>query len=361
MSKYLNDPREMAIRPESGVTLEEDNRVETMYHWGAKVLDLCGLPVEEYMKPMTVNTNGGGDSGGGSGGGGEKPSTRKVSMTVDIVNPDGDVISASGDVIENVEGDGNWYVRYKWDNDFNGVLASSVKAYDENNNEYSVEGYISDNQLNETKIKINASDSDRIVRIGDFGIGTNTSDTSNTTVTINDSDSNVDYVINIKPNSNQSVVDYDVLYGAKSKNESLSYEETSNFKLVDACDDDGKILEFAIPISERYAQESDLLDDGEPPYDGDDAMDLWEAWAEQYEAENRYTFRIYIPAEVEDNYTYQLYNENAGQYTPASLVKKVNTVTFDNTEFVEYVNEDDSYVFDDMPHSFILKLIINDK
>lgn len=64
---YLNDPREMAIRPESGVTLEEDNRYEEMYHWGAHILDLCNLPVEEYMKPMTVNTTGG---GGGEGGGG---------------------------------------------------------------------------------------------------------------------------------------------------------------------------------------------------------------------------------------------------------------------------------------------------
>ena len=65
---YLNDPREMAIRPESGVTLEEDNRYEEMWHWGAHVLDLCGLPVEEYMKPMTVNTNGGGGESGGNTG-----------------------------------------------------------------------------------------------------------------------------------------------------------------------------------------------------------------------------------------------------------------------------------------------------
>lgn len=51
---YMNDPRELQIRPESGVTLEQDNRIEEMYHWGAAVLDLCNLPVEEYMKPMTV-------------------------------------------------------------------------------------------------------------------------------------------------------------------------------------------------------------------------------------------------------------------------------------------------------------------
>ena len=59
---YINDPREMAIRPESGVTLEQDNRIETMYHWGAMVTDLCDLPVSEYMKPMTVIVLG---SGGG--------------------------------------------------------------------------------------------------------------------------------------------------------------------------------------------------------------------------------------------------------------------------------------------------------
>ena len=64
----MNDPREMVVRPESGVTLEQDNRIEEMYHWGAMVVDLCGMPVEEYMKPMTV-------IGIGGGGGGEIPET----------------------------------------------------------------------------------------------------------------------------------------------------------------------------------------------------------------------------------------------------------------------------------------------
>lgn len=358
MSKYLNDPREMAIKPENGVTYEEDNRVETMYHWGAKVLDLCDLPVEEYMKPMTVNTNGGGGSGSDSG----KPSTKKVSMTIDIVNPSGDVISASGDVIGSVDGDGNWYVRYIWNNDFNGVLASSVKVYDNNDSEYSVEGYISDNQLNESKLKITGvGEQDRIVRIGDYGIGTSTTDTSSTTVTINDTDSNIDYVITIKPNSSHFVGDYDILYGAKSINESLSYGEMRDFKLEDAYDDDGKILEFTIPVSSRYVEESSLLDDGEYPYDGDDAMDVWNSWFEQYENANRYTFRIYIPYEIEDNYAYHLYNENSGQYIPALLSRNENVVLYDNKEYIEYINEDDSYVFDDIQHLFKLKLIITDK
>lgn len=50
MPTLYKDPREMSVRPESGITLEQDNRVETMYHWGAMVLDLCNMPVEEYMK-----------------------------------------------------------------------------------------------------------------------------------------------------------------------------------------------------------------------------------------------------------------------------------------------------------------------
>jgi hypothetical protein len=60
MSQYLNDPREDVLRSEfgGGYYLEEDNREEMMYKWGARVLDLCDLPVSEYMKPMTVITEG---------------------------------------------------------------------------------------------------------------------------------------------------------------------------------------------------------------------------------------------------------------------------------------------------------------
>jgi uncharacterized repeat protein (TIGR02543 family) len=71
---YLNDPRELQIRPESGVTLEQDNRFEEMYHWGAAVLDLCNLPVDEYMRPMTVNI--------GEGGGGISPTPTVKTYTL---------------------------------------------------------------------------------------------------------------------------------------------------------------------------------------------------------------------------------------------------------------------------------------
>lgn len=90
---YINDPREMAIRPESGVTLEQDNRIEEMYHWGAMVIDLCDMPVEEYMKPMTVI---------GLGGGGETPDTGTTMYTLKFMI-DGVVVAqeslASGDPI----------------------------------------------------------------------------------------------------------------------------------------------------------------------------------------------------------------------------------------------------------------------
>lgn len=59
---YINDPREMTMKSQDGVILERDNRSETMYHWGAMVTDLCGLPVSEYMKPMTVIVLGSGEN-----------------------------------------------------------------------------------------------------------------------------------------------------------------------------------------------------------------------------------------------------------------------------------------------------------
>lgn len=57
---YINDPRENIKNPENGYILEDDNRNEEMYNWSGKILDLCDLPVEEYMKPMTVIALGGG-------------------------------------------------------------------------------------------------------------------------------------------------------------------------------------------------------------------------------------------------------------------------------------------------------------
>lgn len=62
MPNCLNDPREESLKCEKGVGyyLEENNREEKMYKCGSKILDLCDLPFSEYMKPMTIITNGSG-------------------------------------------------------------------------------------------------------------------------------------------------------------------------------------------------------------------------------------------------------------------------------------------------------------
>ena len=58
---YMNDPREMTFNNESGVMMEQDNRREEVYQWGAMQVDLCDLPIDEYMRPLRVEViNGGG-------------------------------------------------------------------------------------------------------------------------------------------------------------------------------------------------------------------------------------------------------------------------------------------------------------
>jgi hypothetical protein len=54
----MNDPREMIFNKESGVMMEQDNRREEIYQWGAMQVDLCNLPVEDYMRPLKVEVIG---------------------------------------------------------------------------------------------------------------------------------------------------------------------------------------------------------------------------------------------------------------------------------------------------------------
>lgn len=108
---YFKDPREMVVNTEEGITLEQDNRNEQMYHWGAMILDLCDMPVEEYMKPMTVIC----DSNSGS----EKPD---YTYTVKFVI-DGEIIETqelhSGDPISfniNTEKEGRYFKGWYYGN-----------------------------------------------------------------------------------------------------------------------------------------------------------------------------------------------------------------------------------------------------
>ena len=49
------DPRENTIDLDKHAIWESDNRVEGRYVWNAAVLDLCDLPVDEYMKNPIVD------------------------------------------------------------------------------------------------------------------------------------------------------------------------------------------------------------------------------------------------------------------------------------------------------------------
>lgn len=52
---YRKDPREQQLSYENHTYWEEDNRVEERYQWGAQILDLCDMSVEEYMKNPFVD------------------------------------------------------------------------------------------------------------------------------------------------------------------------------------------------------------------------------------------------------------------------------------------------------------------
>lgn len=141
---YMNDPREMAIRPESGVTLEQDNRVETFYHWGAMVTDLCDLPVSEYMKPMTVIVY-------GSGGGGWEPDIPESTTTESVkiwfrvlkdgneINGDGEQLLSAGEDSETV-----WTACWEWVGSFSTEIKVAAIVQTENS-AYTVSAIISDN------------------------------------------------------------------------------------------------------------------------------------------------------------------------------------------------------------------------
>ena len=139
----MNDPREMAIRPESGVTLEQDNRVETMYHWGAMVTDLCDLPVSEYMKPITVIVYGNGE-------GEDYPGTILKTENVKIwftvlkngnkITDEPETVFAAGEDAENI-----WTARWEWIGTFsNSIQVAAVVQTDQGT--YNVSAILNDNE-----------------------------------------------------------------------------------------------------------------------------------------------------------------------------------------------------------------------
>ena len=176
---YMNDPREMAIRPESGVTLEQDNRVETMYHWGAMITDLCDLPVSEYMKPMTVIVY-------GNGGGEDYPGTTLKTENVKIwftvlknsneITNEPETVFAAGENAENI-----WTARWEWTGTFsNSIQVAAVVQTDQDI--YNVSAILNDNEKKSYEKEIvEAKGSEAITSYKSYGVASTETPVENVT------------------------------------------------------------------------------------------------------------------------------------------------------------------------------------
>ena len=176
---YMNDPREMAIRPESGVTLEQDNRVETMYHWGAMVTDLCDLPVSEYMKPMTVIVY-------GNGGGEDYPGTTLKTENVKIwftvlknsneITNEPETVFAAGEDAKNI-----WTARWEWTGTFsNSIQVAAVVQTDRDT--YNVSAILNDNEKKSYEKEIvEAKGSEAITSYKSYGVASTETPVENVT------------------------------------------------------------------------------------------------------------------------------------------------------------------------------------
>ena len=175
----MNDPREMAIRPESGVTLEQDNRVETMYHWGAMITDLCDLPVSEYMKPMTVIVY-------GNGGGEDYPGTTLKTENVKIwftvlknsneITNEPETVFAAGEDAKNI-----WTARWEWTGTFsNSIQVAAVVQTDRDT--YNVSAILNDNEKKSYEKEIvEAKGSEAITSYKSYGVASTETPVENVT------------------------------------------------------------------------------------------------------------------------------------------------------------------------------------
>lgn len=169
---YINDPREMAIKPKDGVILEQDNRSETMYHWGAMVTDLCDLPVSEYMKPMTVIVL-------GSGGEWPEPDTGVTSVE-DIkiwftVLKDGNPITDEAILGASENENITWSAQWQWLGNFPGTIqvAASIKT---DKGQYSISATLQDNATKKKTIELTdiMNDGSTVLEsYSSYGVGSN--------------------------------------------------------------------------------------------------------------------------------------------------------------------------------------------
>lgn len=138
----MNDPREMVFIPESGVTFEQDNRIETMYQWGARIVDLCDLPVSEYMKPMTVIVYGNGGEWEP-----EDPTlkTENVKIWFRVLKNGNDINGEEQIFSAGENGETIWTACWEWIGSFsNEVRVAAVIQTDSNS--YTVSAILKDNE-----------------------------------------------------------------------------------------------------------------------------------------------------------------------------------------------------------------------
>lgn len=194
----MNDPREMAIRPESGVTLEQDNRIETMYQWGAMVTDLCDLPVSEYMKPMTVIVYGSNY---------EEPDIPGLLKTENVkiwftVLKNGNEVSSEPEKILSAgeETDIVWTARWEWTGTFSNQIQVAAVVQTEKDT-YNVSAILSDNEEKKYEEEIvEAKGSEAIESYKSYGVAsvdTPVEEVTETTYVETVKDENVKYKFEI--------------------------------------------------------------------------------------------------------------------------------------------------------------------
>jgi hypothetical protein len=329
---YENDPREWQIRPESGVTLEEDNRKEQMWHWGAHILDLCDLPVEEYMKPMEVRGVGGGGEGGGGDDTGTTPTVKDVKFTVKVISPDGDVIDANGNVVETVENpDNEWKVSIIRDKNFASMVDVEVEVVDTDDNTTSKTIEINGVSSNKTTDASLGLSNDTQLKSVDA-----TFDDGKQTKEVEDDEGNViaNITINIPKQKTDDEMNLYYWFGVHK----VGYKDSEliSFTSTDADESDGGFdFDVIEPKSDLIIAENAKFQNGESPYDDDDtAQDIFDEFLANMQAASAYSLSVFVPTEILETKELVVSSYNDLGETISSDIE--NTVTVEGVEYKQY-------------------------
>lgn len=342
---YENDPREWQIRPESGVTLEEDNRKEQMWHWGAHILDLCDLPVEEYMKPMEVRGVGGGGEGGGGDDTGTTPTVKDVKFTVKVISPDGDVIDANGNVVETVENpDNEWKVSIIRDKNFASMVDVEVEVVDTDDNTTSKTIEINGVSSNKTTDASLGLSNDTQLKSVDA-----TFDDGKQTKEVEDDEGNVIANITINIPKQKTDDDLKMYYWFGIHNQGYNEDEMVEFVKSQATGA-GMDITLDMDSCEVLDNEMQKYENGDAPYDDDDtSSDLITAFLNNFYAASAYSLSVFVPNELDVDLT-------VSDLLQAKQPTSTSTVTIKGVECTRYIyyknsdegNWDEMYMFTQM-------------